>query len=89
MKQTFFSIAFLLICSLSFAQAKPNVTIDKNGNFIAIKNNLDTIPKATGKTYTDSKGNVFPVSVSASGKYFVIRVSKSGRAYKQYLNPQQ
>ena len=68
------------------AQTKPNATVDKNGNFVAIKNVLDTIPKATGKTYTDSKGNVFPISVSPNGKYFIIRVSKkTGKAYRQYL----
>ena len=40
----------------------------------------------TQYTYTDSKGNKYPVYLSASGKAFIKKVSKkTGKEYRQYL----
>jgi hypothetical protein len=40
----------------------------------------------TQYTYTDSKGNTYPVYLSSSGKAFIKRVSKNtGKEYKQYM----
>ena len=40
----------------------------------------------TQYTFKDSKGNVYPVYLSASGKAFIKKVSKkTGKEYKQYL----
>lgn len=40
----------------------------------------------TQYTYTDSKGNVYPVYLSSSGKAFIKKVSKkTGKEYRQYL----
>ena len=40
----------------------------------------------TDYTYTDSKSNVYPVYLSASGKAFIKKVSKkTGKEYKQYI----
>lgn len=37
-------------------------------------------------TYTDGKGNVYPVWLSSTGKAFIKRVSKkTGREYRQYV----
>jgi hypothetical protein len=48
--------------------------------------------KSSGKetktqyTFKDSKGNVYPVYLSASGKAFIKKASKkTGKEYKQYL----
>ena len=56
---------------------------DANGNYVASK--VVDSAKATGKTFTDSKGKVYPVFVSRNGKLFYVRVSKSGNSYKSYL----
>jgi hypothetical protein len=39
----------------------------------------------TGKVYKDSKGNSYPIMKSKNGKYFVVRTSKAGNQYKQYI----
>jgi hypothetical protein len=40
----------------------------------------------TRYTFKDSKGNVYPVYLSASGKAFIKKVSKkTGKEYKQYV----
>ena len=83
MKKSILLFAFLG-CFLAGKSQK--VTTDAKGNYIAVKHTADTsksIP--TGKTFTNSKGEVFPVFTSANGKLFVNRVSKSGNSYKQYL----
>ncbi len=74
------------ILGLSFGLKAQTVTKDAQGNYIAVKA-LETTEKAkdTGKTFTDTKGNVYPVYVSKNGKLFVIRTSKTGTQYKQYL----
>ena len=40
----------------------------------------------TQYTFKDSKGNIYPVYLSASGKAFIKKVSKkTGKEYKQYV----
>ena len=40
----------------------------------------------TEYTYKDSKGNVYPIYLSSTGKAFIKKVSKkSGKEYKQYM----
>lgn len=61
---------------------------DAAGNYVAVKATKDstqTSAKPTGKTYTDTKGNVYPVWVSKNGKLFIVRISKTGNKYNQYL----
>jgi hypothetical protein len=72
----------------AFCVNAQTVKVDKNGNYVAVKVSYDsagTGAKKTGKTYTDSKGNVYPVMISKNGKLFVIRISKAGNKYNQYL----
>lgn len=83
MKKLVFSLMFL---ALYFGASSQTVKQDKNGNYIAVKAAKDsTSAKPTGKTYTDTKGNVYPVMISKNGKLFVIRTSKAGNTYNQYL----
>jgi hypothetical protein len=81
----------ILILAVLFAFYGANsqtVVKDKQGNYIAvkaIKDSTKTDAKPTGKTYTDTKGTVYPVMISKNGKLFVIRISKAGNRYNQYL----
>lgn len=79
-------ITLAALLTLYFVGNAQQVTKDKSGNYIAVKSAAsDEKAKDTGKTYTDTKGNVYPVYVSKNGKLFVIRTSKTGNQYKQYL----
>ena len=81
-------IAAIMLFSLSLGvQAQSAV---KSGNTFTQVSNKGG--KSSGKetktqyTYKDSKGNVYPVYLSASGKAFIKKVSKkTGKEYKQYL----
>lgn len=67
------------------AQQKPNVTTDRNGNFVQMKR--DTAIQ-TDRFFIDSKGQLCPVWRSGNGKLFAIRISrKTGNPYKFYLKP--
>ena len=75
----------LLIGLAAQAQQKPNVTTDKNGNYVAMKR--DTAIQ-TDRFFIDSKGQLCPVWKSGNGKLFAIRISrKTGNPYKFYLKP--
>jgi hypothetical protein len=77
-------IAFAL-CTAIAGHAQ-NAKKDASGNYVAISKIKDTTYTPTGKTYTDSKGVVYPVLITATGKVFVVRISKkTGKTYKQYL----
>lgn len=79
-------ILIIILCLLSFAGISQNAKQDANGNYIAVSQKKAATPaKLTGKTYTDSKGVKYPVYESAKGKIFIIRTSKTGKTYNQYL----
>jgi len=94
MKKLMVSAAFLLAALLATGQQK--VTTDKNGNYIAVPSSTGIKKdsyKATGKTFTDSKGKTYPVYISERGKLFYIRVTQSGKnigkEYRAYIEQQQ
>jgi hypothetical protein len=79
----------LLLASIIYnANAQTFVKLDSKGNYTAIaKTSVKGQSKAiaTGKTYTDAKGKIYPVMKSDKGKLFIIRTSAKGSTYKQYL----
>jgi len=68
-------------------KAKTEIQIDKDGNIVAIKTGRTSKePQATGKTYTHTNGQTYPLWKGQKGGYFVYRTSKrSGKQYKYYL----
>ena len=78
MKKIIIAVIMLLSCNVG-VQAQ---SVERKGN------NFTQVSKETKTqyTYTDSKGNVYPVYLSSTGKAFVKKVSKkTGKEYKQYL----
>jgi acyl-coenzyme A thioesterase PaaI-like protein len=87
MKKIIFLLALVIASAGSQAQ---NVTVDASGNFKAFSTKGAVKekgkPAATGKTYTDKEGNVYPVYQSSGGKYYILRISKkTGNEYRFYL----
>lgn len=81
-------IAAIMLFSLSLGIQAQSVQRQGN-NFTQVSNKGG---KSGGKetktqyTYTDSKGNVYPIYLSSTGKAFIKKVSKkTGKEYKQYL----
>lgn len=92
MNKTFAIIVFIVsitLMVLAIGANAQNVKQDANGNYVAVKATDSTGAKPTGKTYTDAKGNTYPVMISKNGKLFVVRTSKTGKKYNQYLKVDQ
>jgi hypothetical protein len=80
-----------LVLYIVYDGGRFTVTLDRN---LSNRKNvfLSESGKSSGKetktkyTYTDFKGNVYPIYLSASGKAFTKKVSKkTGKEYRQYL----
>ena len=82
-------LAAIMLLSLNVGVQAQSVQRQGN-NFTQVSNNRGG--KSSGKetetkyTYTDSKGNVYPIYLSSTGKAFIKKVSKkTGKEYRQYL----
>ena len=69
---------------LSLAGSAQNSKVNASGNYVSVAKVREPA-KNSGKTFTDSKGIVYPVLESAKGKLFYTRVSKAGNEYNVYL----
>lgn len=83
MKHLILSLLFALVVCNSFAQTP--YTIEGNNIVVVVNDNKTSIPPTkTSYTYT-IKGDKYPVYKSSRGAYFILRTSKNGKEYKQYL----
>lgn len=81
-----FIISALFLASIG-VQAQ-TVKKDASGNYYQVKADSSvrvSTAKPTGKTFTDLKGNKFPIMISKNGKLFYIKTSKAGNKYNVYL----
>lgn len=76
-----FVVVFILFSFSAFSQKVQIV----NGNYVAVKSSVLAKDSVTGKTFTDSKGNVFPVYRGGKGSMYVWVISKKGNRYRKYL----
>ena len=78
------TILAILFATTTHAQTK--VKVDQNGNLVKVEQTKEKTPdKETGQTYTDNKGQEYKVYKSVNDKLYIIRTSKNGNEYKQYL----
>lgn len=79
----------ILAIALMLGMAANAQSVQRNGNNftqVVAKKATEAKETKTDYTFTDRKGNTYPVYLSASGKAFVKRISqKTGKEYKQYL----
>lgn len=79
------SLIFMLVMLLAYGTQAQNAKL-VNGNYVSVtKARTDTAPKSTGQTFTTAKGDVYPIYKSVNDKLYIIRTSKAGNQYKQYL----
>lgn len=84
-----FAIGIFLIMFLVSSCPASAQEVQRNGNNftqIAKEKVSESKETKTEYTYTDSKGNVYPIYLSSTGKAFVKKVSKkTGKEYKCYI----
>ena len=80
-------LAAIMLFSLNMGIQAQSVE-RKGNNFTQVSNKKESSGKETKTqyTYTDSKGVVYPIYLSSTGKAFIKKVSKkTGKVYRQYL----
>ena len=81
-------IAAIMLFSLNVGVQAQSV-VKSGNNFTQVSNKggkSGSKETKTQYTYTDSKGTVYPVYLSSTGKAFIKKVSKkTGKEYKQYM----
>lgn len=78
-------ILLFFVATFAFGQTQ---SYERKGNNFSLIKKESTKSKATETiyTFTDSKGNVYPIYKTEKGKYFIWKVSqKTGKKYKYYL----
>ena len=86
-----FALILFIICIGLTANADNDRVFKCEGNIYSstgrVKAN-SSAPISTGFTWTDSKGNKYPIYISNSGSCYIIKTSKkTGKEYKSYLKP--
>ena len=79
-------ICILMMLAFGLVSNAQNVT--RQGNtFTQVSNKKSAVKETkTQYTYTDSKGVVYPIYLSSTGKAFIKKISKkTGKEYKQYV----
>lgn len=86
MKKLFFLSVISLLSIGAYSQTV--VTTNAQGNYVAVSTpKVKVEDKDTGKTFTDSKGVVYKVYQTSTGRLYILRKSKrTGKEYKQYLD---
>lgn len=83
--------AILIVVLMSLGEMLYSQTVKQNaeGNYEPVKKEQaakKSEAKSTGKTYTDNKGETYPVYESKNNKLFIIKTSKkTGKNYNYYL----
>lgn len=88
--QLWLIIIFLMVAILGIPAMCYGQNVQQQGNtFVAVKSQKTKQQGQETKTvytYQDSKGKVYSIYLSASGKAFIKKTSqKTGKEYKQYL----
>ena len=83
MKKTTIVLALMLAFSTGFSQTK--VRLSDDGSYVQIKKDIKADDENTGKIVTLNDGKQYPIFRSAGGKFYIVRTSKAGNQYKQYL----
>ena len=80
-------ISFSLFLALCYGASAQTIARDAQGNYKAVKKVKDsTSDVATGLTYTDTHGGVWPVYRSKSGREYALVTSKNGNVYRKYMS---
>lgn len=89
-KKIIIIIIFIITIFTMNINAQNVITYKVNGNsYTAISNRSNkSEPEKTDYTWTDTKGNTYPIYISSTGSCFVIKISsKTGKEYRNYLKP--
>lgn len=79
-------LIIILLSILCMNNSNAQNIVQKGNSFTQVQKSSSAKETKTQYTYTDSKGNTYPVYLSGTGKAYIKRISKkSGKEYKSYM----
>lgn len=78
-------VIVLLLGLLVLSQRAQAQNVQLKGKTFTLVDSAKSQDTKTDYTFVDSNHNVYPIYLSKNGKAFIIRKSKSGKDYRQYL----
>ena len=85
MKKLILIVVLMSLGDMVYSQA---MRVNASGNYewVTPVKEKKSEAQTTGRTYTDSKGETYPVYISKNNKLFIIKTSKkTGKNYNYYL----
>lgn len=79
-----FTVLFIVGVAVAFAEDNKQVTREGN-NFTQVTSLQQSTDVQTVYTYT-IKETVYPIWITKNGRCYIVRTSKNGNQYKQYLD---
>jgi hypothetical protein len=79
------AMTILLLLLLYQPTTRAQNVIRQGNTFVEISKTKKDSAQRTIYTYKDRHGKLYPIYLSAKGKAFIIRTSKNGKEYRQYL----
>lgn len=84
MKKLFVMLA-LLVCAITMSAQTDSLSYTREGtNFTKVQTVQQSSDVKTIYTYT-IKDTMYPIWITKNGRCYIVRVSKNGNEYKQYL----
>lgn len=78
-----FILAAMLLFSATMWADEPSVKLE--GNTFKVEQKVKTPDKKTGY-FIEIKGIKYPIYKSSRGRFYIKRLSKKGKEYKQYMD---
>ena len=81
-----FLILIAVIIATTFVQTVSAQEIKREGNNFTIEKTIQQSSDVQTQYTFTIKDNVYPIWITKNGRCYIIRTSKNGNQYKQYLN---
>ena len=83
--KNFLSILALVI-AITFVQIVSAQEVKREGNNFTVEKTIQQSSDVQTQYTFTIKDNVYPIWITKNGRCYIIRTSKNGKQYKQYLN---
>lgn len=83
--KTFLTILALTI-AITFVQPVQANEVKREGNNFTVEQTIQQSSDVQTKYTFTIKDNVYPIWITKNGRCYIVRTSKNGNQYKQYLN---
>ena len=81
-----FLILIVVVIAIAFVQTVSAQEVKREGNNFTVEQTIQQSSDVQTQYTFTIKDNVYPIWITKNGRCYIIRTSKNGNQYKQYLN---